>query len=349
MEQQNPDRFSPHPGDQFPLDRLLGDQSHGPACLTFWRIAAHHGDDALLLIGVQDLCGARPLLFIEGAVQAGLLIAMAQPPNRLRGQLHHSGDLGRTGMLRQLQERQRPKDDADLLHSALHQLPQFLLILLCDIDLQSWATHTSSMRQNNSTYKCFLESFQAVEDLERKGLQLRNAGQLKEAAELFAAIVKEQPDWEQGTGFYNLACCYEDLGELALAEKCFRAALQYEPRNSYFLGGLASFLYLHGDIDKAFASYLTLLEVERESGDQRGIATAMTGLQSLGKKWESRRKFSRHKSGPKRRLGMKVERNPKPAAHFELRCAGQSVSGLRHDLGKPGPGTGDAHLRSERA
>ena len=64
VQQQNPDRFSPHAGHHFPLDRLLGDQSHSPTCLTYWRTAAHHGDDALLLIGVQNLCGARTLLFI---------------------------------------------------------------------------------------------------------------------------------------------------------------------------------------------------------------------------------------------------------------------------------------------
>lgn len=121
-------------------------------------------------------------------------------------------------------------------------------------------------------------------EMERKALQLRNAGQLKEAAELFAAIVKEQPDWEHGTGFYDLACCYEDLGEFALADKCFHDALRYEPKNPYFIGGLASFLYLHGDTDKAFAAYLALLEVEQTSGNQKGIETATTALRSLGKK-----------------------------------------------------------------
>ena len=121
-------------------------------------------------------------------------------------------------------------------------------------------------------------------DIERKALRLRNNGQLKEAAELFAVVVKDQPDWEHGTGFYNLACCYEDLGELASAEECYRDALRYEPKNPYFIGGLASFLYLHGDTDNAFTAYLTLLEVERAGENQRGIEAATTALQSLGKK-----------------------------------------------------------------
>jgi hypothetical protein len=37
------------------------------------------------------------------------------------------------------------------LHPAFHQFSQFLLILLCDINTQSWTTHTTSMRRNNST------------------------------------------------------------------------------------------------------------------------------------------------------------------------------------------------------
>jgi Tfp pilus assembly protein PilF len=88
-------------------------------------------------------------------------------------------------------------------------------------------------------------------DIERRALEARNAGDIREAARLFATIAKDQPDWEHGTAAYSLACCYEDLGELALAEQYFREVLKSEPENSYFLGGLASFLYLHGDPSEA--------------------------------------------------------------------------------------------------
>jgi len=37
-------------------------------------------------------------------------------------------------MLSQLQERQCPEDDPNLLHPAFHEFSQFLLILLCDIN-----------------------------------------------------------------------------------------------------------------------------------------------------------------------------------------------------------------------
>jgi Flp pilus assembly protein TadD len=121
-------------------------------------------------------------------------------------------------------------------------------------------------------------------DLEQKALGLRNAGNIEEAAELFSTIVKEQPDWEHGMGFHNLAGCYEDLGKLELAEKCYNAELQYEPSNPILLGGLASFLYLHGAPEKAFTAYLDVLRIENMNGHKDGIERSTTALMALGKK-----------------------------------------------------------------
>jgi Flp pilus assembly protein TadD len=121
-------------------------------------------------------------------------------------------------------------------------------------------------------------------DIERRALEARNLGDIRKAAELFAAIVKEQPDWDHGSAVYDLACCYEDLGELALAEQYFREALKYEPENSIFLGGLASFLYLHGDPAEAFDCHLALRKVHRRNGDRRGAESTRIALGALGKK-----------------------------------------------------------------
>jgi len=121
-------------------------------------------------------------------------------------------------------------------------------------------------------------------DLERRALDFKNSGQLEGAAELFSAIVKEQPDWEHGMGFHNLAQCYEDLGQLELAEECYNAALRYEPANPIFLGGLASFLYLHGEPEKAFDAYLEVLEVEKVNKAERGVESSTIALKALGKK-----------------------------------------------------------------
>lgn len=121
-------------------------------------------------------------------------------------------------------------------------------------------------------------------DIERRALDLQNSGQTEEASELFSAIVEEQPDWEHGMGFYNLAGCYEDLGRLELAEKCYYTALRYQPNYDVFLGGLASFLYLHGEPEKAFSAYLEVLKVSKGNNDEDGVERCITGLIALGKK-----------------------------------------------------------------
>ena len=121
-------------------------------------------------------------------------------------------------------------------------------------------------------------------ELERRALRARKLGHIKEAAELFSAIVKERPDWEHGIGLYNLARCYEDLGKLQLAEECYDAAIRYQPASRDFLGGLASFLYLHHAPEKAFNAYPTVLEIYRIDKDQEAVASATTALRALGRK-----------------------------------------------------------------
>jgi tetratricopeptide (TPR) repeat protein len=121
-------------------------------------------------------------------------------------------------------------------------------------------------------------------ELDRKALSFREEGKLKEAAELFSAIVREQPDWEHGVGFYDLGICYEDLGQLEKAEEAYRSALRYQPANRDFLGGYASFLYLHGDPEKAFRAHLELLEIERINKDNEEMERTRIALRALGKK-----------------------------------------------------------------
>ncbi|WP_426615335.1 tetratricopeptide repeat protein [Bradyrhizobium sp. McL0616] len=83
-------------------------------------------------------------------------------------------------------------------------------------------------------------------ELEQRALGAMNAGHMKEAAALYIEIIAQDSGWEHGTAQYCLAGCYEDLGELILAEECYRKALSYEPENPTFVDGLASFLHLHG-------------------------------------------------------------------------------------------------------
>jgi hypothetical protein len=50
-------------------------------------------------------------------------------------------------------------------------------------------------------------------NLEKRALDLWKSGHVKEASGIFSTFVEEQPGWEHGSAFYNLACCYEDLNE----------------------------------------------------------------------------------------------------------------------------------------
>jgi tetratricopeptide (TPR) repeat protein len=121
-------------------------------------------------------------------------------------------------------------------------------------------------------------------ELEQRGLDLQNSGNHREAAGAFEALVNEQPDWEHGGGWYSLAGCYEDLGEWDKAERCYRTALSYGPKNDYFIGGLASFLYLHGDPDEAFRVHAVLLDLEQARGDDGGARQTMIAIKALGEK-----------------------------------------------------------------
>ena len=100
MQQQDANGLSSDARHQSSFDGFFSHQSHGPTRLAFWRIAAYHGDDALFLVGVQhfDRAGARFL--IQSTIQSGMLVAMAEASNSLRGERDHLGNPRGTGMLR---------------------------------------------------------------------------------------------------------------------------------------------------------------------------------------------------------------------------------------------------------
>src|SRR5271154_1546614 len=77
VKEQNPDGFPSHAWNQSPLHRLLRHQSHGPAGATLWRVAAHHGDDPLLLAVVQNSLSAGALLVVERGLEAAPLVSTA--------------------------------------------------------------------------------------------------------------------------------------------------------------------------------------------------------------------------------------------------------------------------------
>ncbi len=127
-----------------------------------------------------------------------------------------------------------------------------------------------------------METF--LTELETEAFNLLNQNQIKQAANLFAQIVSNQPDYEHGMCFYNLASCLEDLGDFKKAEENYLAAIKYDPDDLIRLGGYASFLYLHGDPKKAFDAHLHLLRLERHWNLEEEMENTRLALKALGKR-----------------------------------------------------------------
>src|SRR5215813_7985013 len=118
VEEQDPNGFSSHPGDQPAFDRFLRHQPHRPAGAAFRRIATHHCNDPLLLGTVEHGDCAGTLFFKERRFQT---VPLVTTRNRADGLGSERDDLGNprcTGPFGQLQERQCAQDDPNLLHTA---------------------------------------------------------------------------------------------------------------------------------------------------------------------------------------------------------------------------------------
>ena len=82
-----------------------------------------------------------------------------------------------------------------------------------------------------------------------------------QAAEIFRHLVVLHPDYEHGRPHYDLACCLEELGKFDEARTQFLRALEANPRDLLFCGGLASFLFSHGSHQEAFDAYVHFMAV----------------------------------------------------------------------------------------
>src|SRR3954452_8415416 len=136
VEEQNPDGFSSHPWHQFPLDRFLRYQSHRPSGATCRRMAANHGDDALLLAVLQQGSRSGPILFIECPFQPPFLVAVADLPNRLGSQRDNVGNAWGANTLGELQERRGAQHDSHRLYAAAQQFSDILLVPRGGINMQ---------------------------------------------------------------------------------------------------------------------------------------------------------------------------------------------------------------------
>lgn len=107
----------------------------------------------------------------------------------------------------------------------------------------------------------------------------------EEKNEAFRETIQHSYDGhEHGTSLYHLAVCCEELGQLEEAKTFYKQALEYEPSNYHFLGGYASFLYLHGNPETALEAYLQILKYERKNGRTEDAIRTFQVLSNLGKR-----------------------------------------------------------------
>jgi hypothetical protein len=118
VEQQQPDGFPAHFGNQASLHRLFGHQPHRPASPARRRIAANHGDDAFSFRRLQQRYRAGALLVVKSLVQTRLFVPASNLAHGLGGQGKERGNFGRRLPLIELLQRQSAKHGAHRLHSA---------------------------------------------------------------------------------------------------------------------------------------------------------------------------------------------------------------------------------------
>jgi tetratricopeptide (TPR) repeat protein len=113
-------------------------------------------------------------------------------------------------------------------------------------------------------------------DLEKTyslAMKLRRSGQISEAIEQLEFVLRAHPHFEHGFANYDLAGCYEDIGQYVKAEQQYREALSINPDDPMFVGGLASFTFLYGDPKESLDLHLKLLRDEstREIGRRKQL------------------------------------------------------------------------------
>jgi|ANMQ01.1.fsa_nt_gi tetratricopeptide (TPR) repeat protein len=87
-------------------------------------------------------------------------------------------------------------------------------------------------------------------ELEKKAFLARDRGDLGEAIESLEELVRINPQWEHGEAFFNLAQCYEEIGDLQKAKANYLRALEIQPDYYIFIEGYAAFLKHYGNVEK---------------------------------------------------------------------------------------------------
>jgi len=98
------------------------------------RIAANHGDNALLLLRIEQTSSPGSRLVVEGTLQSFLLISAEEIPDSLGRERNYLGHLRGTGSGGQLQQRQSAQYYPDRLNATAQELLQLGAVLLGECD-----------------------------------------------------------------------------------------------------------------------------------------------------------------------------------------------------------------------
>jgi len=120
--------------------------------------------------------------------------------------------------------------------------------------------------------------------IEREAMQHRKDGNVSEAVRLYRQLLAQQPDWENGLGFYNLASCYEVLGEISSARSAYLKALVFAPEDTVILRGYASFLLRYGSPEEALDAHLRLLRAKVPRENRKDLESTTKTILELAEK-----------------------------------------------------------------
>lgn len=119
--------------------------------------------------------------------------------------------------------------------------------------------------------------------IEAEAIDAMTKGEWKKSHDLWKAIIAERYDWEHGEALYHFAICLEELKLFEDARSAYEAALEIEPKNTYYLGGFASFLSKWGSPQEAYKVHLDYLRATPTLQDIRECLPALEGLaQKIG-------------------------------------------------------------------
>ena len=86
-------------------------------------------------------------------------------------------------------------------------------------------------------------------ELETLAFHARDRGELGDEIEKLEELVRINPQWEHGEAIYNLAGCYEEIGDLQKAKANYLRALEIQPDYYIFVEGYEGFSDRHGNLN----------------------------------------------------------------------------------------------------